>query len=1610
MMSKGIIFILIFMINIYESYQTKVEILSDDSKYFSKEYNSLFKIPTSIMTLFSNGGEREGYELFKAFDNDWNTHWRSEGEQGEKYTNPKTQKNYDSLVNHIIITFNKTVIIDKMVYKTDNCYTCEGIGYPTQLNIYSKIKSDSQTELSPYDDSGFTLIDNITSEATQDKVLFTFNQSIKSDQIKIEWGQMKTYYPRFPKMTTAREIMFFYPETQYFNETILNLFSKDDYTQMTLSPEFNRIEIIEELIENCKDLININDEVNIILQRAKLASNGGLKFDEKREFTTNQSAERNIILQRGNILSHARNVVKMAMAGTNRQSLGIYALANEKVTFYVTGDDNDPLPTIRFTQYIGHYSNWLGTTITLVKGRQSYTYDNFPVSTYSITVKSGGPMYIINPYTSKEQSQNVKVYIEGGTLFPSYRLGESEDEYKQFLYDYALMYQNNNESYLDITELTGFRTMMSVQATLASEIYDKNKGPLTNLNTWDEYVKKLFIYDGIQYDPSEPYYDIKNTYINLHIRYAQPFGAAYAANEHIGIFSSGWLTTAIYGEVFGWGFAHEIGHTMDINERTVSENSNNMISKYDESNLRREGTRGEFDKSLKYLTPDDVDVYERGCSSNICKGYFTNIQLNFLVWWYLESFSPGYWGKLDNLYRYNYSLSTGMSRTERLVFFSNLIMGIDLGYYFYRWGFFLNNEGIFVPSNTSSTYQKVMEEYINNGKIDNTTQYKFWYLDYKEYLYILEGGEGCYEDQKEYDIQIQNVFYINNTRTILLLPKINCKGFLGFEIYEHDKLIGFTYDYSFIDTNYYETEYIQEYKIIGIDRKLLQSPVSDVKTRETNSKVCSFNSAFYNSIKEAVQYAESLDTEEDLNIYLLKDTYESTITINKNINIYLGDEAENIKIYRIDDGALFDIKQGSILNIQGKNENNKIILDGMNMPHKGSLLFGYYGSFNGNYLTFQNNNNTESDGGGAILTQSCTFQLNNSLIYNNYGSYGGGYNGQLKSGQMKATFTNVIFDSNTATIGAGIRNTGDVYLNNCIIKNCHSSNYGGGICNENGGVCIISDGTIINNIADNSGGGLYIDGATTINSVTISENSANYGGGISYSGGNFKRILTINSGTIINKNNANHIGGALYMIQGTLNINDAVIYNNNIGSTSNYSDILYIQNGEININGGKFSGSLFKSDSASIYLKSSLLKYNDESKICIDFINNGYNKTLLIGRSYAITSKDLDTINLLDSNEGSLSLSSQETGNSLIFSPTILTISFNTIQSISSFISLLGEEEQEKIFYYGKIIILSNEIFPIKENEYIIRLYDNKGNNYTLGQSLKLTNNIQFLYDIGYKTKIIFDYIDYQETKYLIPNDFIVLSSFRKDFSTQKLILNWKDKETNEIFKKYEKLKGDKNRTLVAIYSSGCYPVKILLFNRKEISHILNLGENFDFPLADIPTNIHLAGWRDHLSGKRYDNKTNYISIQKEYYFEGIYVSYLNYYINNKLVYQKEYDLNSSFSLTNISEFSYLNISYWKDVKNNNTIYYYDQEYYIQHDIDLHAVYENHDSNSEKSETSENGSNTVLIIIIIVAILFFLIAAILTFRYIKRKNIANNAENEPTYNKEDPKDLHIINE
>ena len=67
----------------------------------------------------------------------------------------------------------------------------------------------------------------------------------------------------------------------------------------------------------------------------------------------------------------------------------------------------------------------------MIAGKNTLTVDNFTLIEWDTTPTfPGGPIYIVNPYTSSEQGE-ISVYVEGGTVFPSFRIGENEGEYKK---------------------------------------------------------------------------------------------------------------------------------------------------------------------------------------------------------------------------------------------------------------------------------------------------------------------------------------------------------------------------------------------------------------------------------------------------------------------------------------------------------------------------------------------------------------------------------------------------------------------------------------------------------------------------------------------------------------------------------------------------------------------------------------------------------------------------------------------------------------------------------------------------------------------------------------------------------------------------------------------------------------------------------------------------------------------------------------------------------------------------------------------------------------------------------------------------------------------------
>ena len=829
-MENRIIHIFILSILLNYALSGKVAFVEENSKYLDTLYRKFFSISNDSMIYEANGGEMKG--LYLAFEENPKNGWISVGSQGDEYTNSNTKIKYDSLINHIIITFETTTLIDKMIYRAMSVeHTCPVVGYPKELKVYYRMRNENG-DFS--DEDEFILADDIISETTNKTVLFTFDKTIKSDQIKLEWNQTSYCSDFYKKRASAADIKLLIPETENINEKILNAFT--DYNRFTLSEKYQDEKYINQLKEELKE-IDFSFYPRKFIERIEGVFNGSIVFNPKREFTTDPNNKKSkVIYQRGDIYTYARNRLLISRAGLNRQITGIYGRANDSITVYVSVEnDTIPLPCLQFSQFAGDRINWKGKQQCLKSGEQTLLFEDFQVDNYKNQVNPGGPIYILNAYTPEQQSQNIKIYIDDGTLFPIFKLDDDEEKYVQSLKEYIA-----DDTYLDMTEIEGDNIMISVRASDAYEVYkDGEKSPQKNILSWDEYLKKIYSFYGVELDPNNQNYDIRNSYLNIHLRFSQPYSpSTYAVTEYIGFYDEEWVSKSLYivGQETDWDLNCKIADMIDIRETFIFEILNGVAAKYSEVVIKGEenSERNDlYEEKIKFLTLDETQNITRGCKSEDtknCKGFLQNRRNNYLIFWDLESFSHGFWSKIENLYRKEYEVTSQLTTVERMVYFSSIAMGIDLGYYFTRWGLYLEGvrDTIFNEEKASNYYKNLMAQEIMEGRIEKIVK-KFWYLDNKEYNFMNDSGMGCYEDQEEYDIQIERVSGSNGEYSIEL-PSVRCPGHLGFEIYEGDKLIGFTYDREFIDTNNYENDYVPKYSIIAYDRLLITSKPSESRS------------------------------------------------------------------------------------------------------------------------------------------------------------------------------------------------------------------------------------------------------------------------------------------------------------------------------------------------------------------------------------------------------------------------------------------------------------------------------------------------------------------------------------------------------------------------------------------------------------------------------------------------------------------------------------------------------------------------------------------------------------------------------------------------------------
>ena len=1167
------------------------EILENDDIKLSKNYLDFYSISSSNFTYSNNGGELSSNKLSYAFDRNFNTSFKSSIDNNVPYTDPDTNETIAKFINYIDIDFNQNVSIDRVLYGSETGMTR---GYPTTLNIYANL-NDS-----------LSLIKTFTTTETSKMVVFDLGESVTTNQIRFEYV---TVAKGHKWVASAREIIFLQPENNLFS-VYNNMFT--DYCELSLNSNVNTLTKLAKFESELKNNINY-ETLKPRFERATKILNKELTYQNSREFSTNPNSL-NVINQFGNVDSYCRNTLKMSSFGTNRQVIGITAKPYETVTIYIDCDDSDPLPSIRFSQNHGHWSGWLSGNYSLKKGVNYLTVPYLKNSNYTIDTVSGGAIYIVNPYFPSEQSQNVKVYIESGETYPVYRKGQDEKEFLNELNTYYENLQQNPTNTIDITEIVTDHIIFSGSASKAHEIFT-SFSPKQCAENWDNYLDSLLSFGGLDCDESGENYNPINKHLNANVRVSQPWSgaAAYTYTEHIGIYTS-WEATGYYASNFGWGMSHELGHMFDTRGQIVGECSNNMYAKYNETVLENIGTRGNFDATFNALSDDD----------NLPSSYFNDNRQNFLIWWYIECYHHGYWGELQNCYRgfnkvlnklyeENDGLQTkveSLNSTERQIFYSSIVTKIDMSYYFARWGYNLSTgDEIFSQETMTDTLKDCLQVANDSNYIDSTKKPKLWYQDNTQYKISSLGDCNLYNGTEK---PVLEKVIKGNSGNNVYLNQPNDIRHLGYEIWQGDetngyKLVAFTTNGIYLDTNSYETSPL--YKIRAYDRMFNTTDYSSAVrvTEFSQSNVCKINDTYYDFIYDAINNAQENDV-----IELLKSTQEKNLIIDKNLTIKIGENLQNISIFRTETGDLFTINSGKTLTLLGENESH-LVINGGNILQNGSL-FVVSGTFIASNVDFMGNK-TSSNGGAVKGLNGGVIQISNSKITNNSAIYGGAIHLDYASNRLTLADTE-ISNNSSKNNGGAILNKGTIVTTNCVILD-NTTQENGVIYNYGGGILKLNSTTIKNNLTSKNGA-IYIDGYTEINNSTITQNSAlNNGGGIYYSTSVDVRELIIN-GSIVAQNSANS-GKDIYLDQGKITLKNTAtingdIYVNNGSLIINMDSLIYGQInqnlGLISLNDGLFESLnqvnfnfINKTDDLNV-IKFEGFEFNEEDLTCFNVIND----------------------------------------------------------------------------------------------------------------------------------------------------------------------------------------------------------------------------------------------------------------------------------------------------------------------------------------------------------------------------------------------------------------------
>jgi predicted outer membrane repeat protein len=284
------------------------------------------------------------------------------------------------------------------------------------------------------------------------------------------------------------------------------------------------------------------------------------------------------------------------------------------------------------------------------------------------------------------------------------------------------------------------------------------------------------------------------------------------------------------------------------------------------------------------------------------------------------------------------------------------------------------------------------------------------------------------------------------------------------------------------------------------------------------------------------------------------------------------------------DSALIRTTNETILS--GNNNNYHVVYNNVALTNA-TLVDGF--TISGG-KTLVSGTTTQHFYGGGLYNEIGSPVLRNLVFKNNTGYYGAGmFNGG------SPTLSNVLFEGNTASYyGGGLftqGNNANPVLTQVKFTNNTSSRHGGGMY-VGTGKPMLTDIQFSGNKALSTyyGGGLYNAGATQMQKLVFTDNSANYGGGLFNSGKNvvanelnFRDNQarsyggaayvsgTITFNQVISTGNTSSMNGAAFFTAGTAKITNAIFSRNKINAGSYYGGAIYANSGALTVTNSSFS-------------------------------------------------------------------------------------------------------------------------------------------------------------------------------------------------------------------------------------------------------------------------------------------------------------------------------------------------------------------------------------------------------------------------------------------------------